>query len=306
MSNYSESKFSEDPNSSWYKAFNYIKPGSRVLDIGCSSGTFGRVLIQEKNCVVDGVELDKGDFDEAKKHLRKVYRLNIESDSLELLTDTYDFIYFGDVIEHLVTPGRTLKRIKTLLKPTGKIVFSVPNMAHLSVRLMLLAGDFTRGETGLLDKTHLHFYTFTELQRVFREGGYEIVNMDPVLKDLPRELVNQQLADIGLKNNKATMEFFNSTDASIYQYVGICQPATTTPKTYKLDTVSPVDLFQTYLDNTIKHYKAVVAHKEQENEALINHISSLEKKITEYQKTLSFRVKSKVNRLRDSRTNGNN
>lgn len=280
MSNYSESYFSEDPNSSWFKAFTYIKPKAKVLDIGCSSGNFGQVLKEQKDCIVDGVEPDPDDFRAAQKHLRNVYMLNVETDDLSVLTEKYDYIYFGDVIEHLVTPIPTLRRVASLLKTGGSIVFSIPNMSHLSVRLMLLKGEFLRGETGLLDKTHLHFYTHSEIQRVFSEAGYYIDDLSPVLKDLPKAVVGRELASVGLAVSDKFLEFAGATEASVYQFVGVAKMTTKKPKTQKLHFSSPVDLFQVYLDETKQYYEARIKANEQ-------HIAKLENVVREQGQELS-------------------
>jgi 2-polyprenyl-3-methyl-5-hydroxy-6-metoxy-1,4-benzoquinol methylase len=282
MSNYSDSKFSEDTNSSWFKVFNYIDSGTKVLDIGCSSGNFGKVLIDKKKCVVDGIEPDQADFDEARKKLRNVYQLNVETDDLSLIDDRYDFIYFGDVIEHLVHPVETLRRVRTLLKEDGAIVFSIPNMSHLSVRLMLLGGKFMYGETGLLDKTHLHFYTHQEVQRVFSEAGYAIVDLDPVLKDYPKEILEEELKAVGLSITQKFIDFAASTEASVYQFVGIARPgAKKNAISKKLDIVSPVDKFQIYLDQTKEYYEAISKNKDEYIAKQDEHVREMEKKLSQ-------------------------
>lgn len=277
MSNYSDSKLHDDLNSAWFKALSYIKPESVVLDVGCSSGNFGQELINKKNCIVDGIELDRGDYLKAKRKLRNAWSLNIETDNLSGLTERYDYIYFGDVIEHLVTPARTLSRIKHLLKPSGQVVFSIPNMAHLSVRLMLLGGNFKYGETGLLDKTHLHFYDYDEVKRVFTEAGYEIVQLNPVLNDTPKELLQNQLEVVGLKLTKEFLNFTRTTEASVYQFVGAASPVSKKPKHKSLQKISPVSLNQKLLNDTVKHFELLIASKDENINNLKNqHTSTLE------------------------------
>ena len=135
MSNYSDSSFSEKSvNTSWYKIYKIIPDKSKILDIGCSSGNFGKELIDRKNCIVDGIELDYNDYISAKKNLRKVVNLNIETDEIKGVDNDYDFIYFGDVIEHLVNPSAALAKVKKYLNRTGRILFSIPNMANIAIR----------------------------------------------------------------------------------------------------------------------------------------------------------------------------
>jgi 2-polyprenyl-3-methyl-5-hydroxy-6-metoxy-1,4-benzoquinol methylase len=280
MSNYSDSEFHKDPNSSWYKAFKYIDSKSKVLDIGCSSGTFGEVLIEQKQCVVDGIEPDQTDYEEATKKLNRVFKLNIENDKLDIIDQKYDFIYFGDVIEHLVNPVKSLSRVKALLESTGKIVFSIPNMSHISVRLMLLEGNLDYGRTGLLDNTHLHFYTHKEVQRVFNESGYVITDLSPVLKDYPREIFEQQLSNVGLKPTDDFIKKMATTEASVYQFVGTAEVnVSKKQKSSPLNVVSPVDLFQIYLDQTSTHYEAALAQNK-------SHIKKQEKLLKEYSNKL--------------------
>lgn len=291
MSNYSDSSFATDPNSSWYKIFSYIKDGSKILDIGCSSGNFGKVLIDQKNCVVDGIELDEEDFKAAQKVLRRVYNLNVETDDLSAIKDTYDYIYFGDVIEHLVTPIPSLQRIHKFFKPDGQLLFSLPNMAHASVRLMLLQGDFQYGETGLLDKTHLHYYTTAELQRVLTEAGYNLKYFDPVLKDFPEELVAQELKKVGLPVTPEFMQFLRTTEASIYQMVGAADllPSTAKPVKATLPSSSPVDIFQKYLQNVERTYKRQLAEQKRHNKKLEAYAKDTVAKLEEAQAVANHR-----------------
>jgi 2-polyprenyl-3-methyl-5-hydroxy-6-metoxy-1,4-benzoquinol methylase len=293
MSQYSDSHFSEDPNSSWYKVYSFIKAGSLVLDVGCSSGNFGKVLIDEKSCIVDGIELDDSDYKMAKTKLRNVYKLNIETDDISFIKDKYDYIYFGDVIEHLVYPAKSLDRIKALLKPRGSVVFSIPNMSHISVRLMLLAGEFNYGQTGLLDDTHLHFYTFSKVSRVFSEAGYTISKLDPVLIDYPEELIQKELSKVGLKPTKEFIDFMSKTEASVYQFVGMAVSSKSSKNLDKLDVVSPADLFQKYLDETKNYYESTL-------ESQAKHIAKLENKSAELN-VLNNEYLTELNAIKNSK-----
>ena len=284
MSQYSDSHFSEDSNSSWYKVYSLIKPGSKILDIGCSSGNFGEVLINKKDCIVDGIELDDADYKIAKTKLRNVYKLNIETDDIKFIKDRYDYIYFGDVIEHLVYPSKSLEKVKSLLNSSGSVVFSIPNMSHISVRLMLLSGQFNYGKTGLLDDTHLHFYTHSLVQRVFTEAGYTITKLDPVLIDYPKDLIDQELAKLGLKSTKEFINFISTTEASVYQFVGSAAPTNTKSQKSKV-----LDKFKLYLDETRKYYEDLLKN----NNA---HIKKLEAKINESNTELA-NIKEKLNTL---------
>src|SRR5690606_24139579 len=98
----------------------------------------------------------------------------VEKDSTKKITKKYDVILMIDVIEHLVNPRNSLRSIGSLLKPDGVLIFSVPNMAHISIRLNLLNGKLNYTKTGLLDDTHLHFYTEEYLVNVLTDAGFAI------------------------------------------------------------------------------------------------------------------------------------
>lgn len=250
MSHYSHSSFNENnSNSSWHKVMRLIPEGARVLDVGCSSGNFGKILHERKKCVVDGIEVDEADAQLAMRQLNNIWVLDIEREDLSLVAGGYDIIYFGDVLEHLVDPVAVLRRVKRLLKKGGAVVFSIPNMAHAEVRLQLLKGDFDHTETGLLDKTHLHFYSLGEIQRVFMDAGYEIKKIDFIKKDLPNEVVEVYLNKIGLSGSDAFYRLMHSVEAAAFQFVGLAKPAARVRPVKRLE-FGPVDLFE-------KHYQGI-------------------------------------------------
>lgn len=293
MSNYSDSHFSEESaNTSWYKAFHFIPDGSTVLDVGCSSGNFGKELIVRKNCIVDGLEVYEADVKIAEKSLRNVYQLNIETDDLGKITTKYDILYFGDVIEHLVTPAQSLARVKSLLKPTGKIVFSIPNMAYVGVRLEVLKGKFEYTETGLLDKTHLHYYTLDEVERTFNEAGFEIDILDFVKKDYPKKVIEKELRSIGLTSNERFIKEMSRPEASAFQFVGVAKQLKNS-QIIKVDRkkFGPVDLFETYLNDLTTIHKAEIKKLEVENKNLKEEIQLMKRNPAKY---IAGRLKSRI------------
>ncbi|MEX0668700.1 MAG: class I SAM-dependent methyltransferase, partial [Candidatus Saccharimonadales bacterium] len=240
MSQYSDSKFNKgEANSSWYKTFHLIPEGSTVLDIGCSSGVFGERLIKEKSCRVDGIEVDSDDAKQAKKRLRNVYQLNVEIDDLDL-DEIYDIIFMGDVIEHLAKPIEALRKVKKFLKPEGSLVFSIPNITHMSVRLMLLKGQIKYGETGLLDETHLHFYNQEEVYRVLGSAGFKIIKFDYVERDIPMSIIEKELKDVGLNTTDNFKSVAQSINGAAYQFIGMAKPSST--KSKPLLQKSPIDI----------------------------------------------------------------
>lgn len=152
-----------------------------VLEIGCDCGaTLLEIRNRYPQAAVYGVELNEKAAIVAS-HVASVQVKNIEEQNLEFATQAFDYIIFGDVLEHLHDPLKTIQYCRRFLKDEGYILASIPNLMHISVLEGLLRGNFTYTETGLLDKTHIHFFTFNEIVRMFNAGGYEIEDMRPVI-----------------------------------------------------------------------------------------------------------------------------
>ncbi len=293
MSNYSDSKFHHDPNTPWFKTFMLIPPKSSVLDIGCSSGNFGKELIDNKKCIVDGVEPYEKDAKLAKQKLRQVFDFNIENEAPSKLLGRYDIINYGDVIEHLINPVEALKNTKKLLKKDGKVIFSIPNMAHISVRLMLLKGNFEYGEAGLLDKTHLHYYDIDEIIRIFNEAGFVIEKLDWVSRDLPVEIIKIELEKMGLISTDKFLDEMKKPVASAYQYIGQAGQSNSHNNPEKLTKVSPrIDLFEKRLLEIRKSYE-----EEFNNKTVQATQSEIEKVKKYYENSTSWKATSPLRRL---------
>src|SRR4051794_32348923 len=122
MSQYTDNRFTKDEaNTSWNKVFDLVPAGSRVLDVGCSSGNLGAVLTKEKNCEVIGIDIDAADVELAKKRLAGAHLINIEHESIDKL-GKFDCVIFADVIEHLQEPANALQKISKSLNKNGVVV----------------------------------------------------------------------------------------------------------------------------------------------------------------------------------------
>ncbi|MGB4781977.1 glycosyltransferase, partial [Candidatus Methylomirabilis sp.] len=165
-----------------------IPADSCVLDLGAASGALGKYLSSQKNCTVDGVEYDEGRAVVAKRWYR-----NLKVGDLEALVlvdhfpkNGYDFIVCADILEHLRSPGFLLSQFQALLADNGRVLLSVPNIAYAGVISSLMSGEFTYNSTGILDSTHVRFFTKNSLLRTLREHGLHILNLKSVSKD-PRD-----------------------------------------------------------------------------------------------------------------------
>jgi 2-polyprenyl-3-methyl-5-hydroxy-6-metoxy-1,4-benzoquinol methylase len=176
------------------------KGTKKVLDIGCGSGVFGRILKQsERAKEVYGIELNREAASLAEKHLDKVYQANIESWTPEIQSESMDAMIMADVVEHLLDPWKTLKSISSFLQPDGIFIVSIPNVRCWRVTLpLLLKGEWRYAEWGLLDKGHLRFFTRKSATRLLEEAGYSV---EETRVDLP-------LTSISGKINLMTFNIF--------------------------------------------------------------------------------------------------
>lgn len=137
-----------------------------VLDVGCNTGSIGIELVKH-NCTVDGIEYSKKYYDILKKSgvYENIYNISVSdfnSKGFKSFYDNkvkYDYIIFADVLEHLVNPQEVIYMLSNKLKPKGKIIISIPNIAHIDIIINLLNGKFNYSNEGLLDDTHLRFFT---------------------------------------------------------------------------------------------------------------------------------------------------
>ncbi|MCU1524512.1 MAG: methyltransferase family protein [Microbacteriaceae bacterium] len=222
LSPYAKHSFvSGTENNSWSNMFRFIPDGSRVLDVGCSTGRFGAALQEFKACTTVGVDINEADIAEAKTRLSEAFVFDIREPGARELLGDFDVVVFGDVIEHLPDPRSVLRAVHELLKPGGAVVYSIPHMGHVSVRLDLMDGRFPYTEIGLLDKTHLHFYDRTEVLSVFEDSGFRIAEELPTVVSYPEKWLTERLSGMGLTPSPGYFAMLASTDAHVFQYVGI-------------------------------------------------------------------------------------
>lgn len=157
-----------------------IKRGGEILEFGPAFGRMTQYLHEEMNCIVDIVEMNPEAGAAAARFARQSClgpeEGDIESGAWERAFSTrrYDAIVFTDVLEHLHDPRQVLNRCRSFLKQDGIILCSIPNIAHSSVILGLLGGKFQYTDTGLLDRTHIHFFTEESFCNMIAECDYYV------------------------------------------------------------------------------------------------------------------------------------
>lgn len=172
---------------------NYTK-SLNILEIGCGTGaTLLEIKSRYKNSNVYGIELNENVCEITKNNCDLIIG-NIENIDLPYKNDFFDYIIFGDVIEHLNNPWEVLDRIKKYLKKDGFLIASIPNIMHVSIVKELIKGNFTYTSSGILDKTHLRFFTLKEIQRLFESNNYSIKSIQAVntiLSDEEENFIDQ-------------------------------------------------------------------------------------------------------------------
>jgi 2-polyprenyl-3-methyl-5-hydroxy-6-metoxy-1,4-benzoquinol methylase len=146
---------------------------TRILELGCANGRLGaRFKSVMPQAVWHGVDASATAVAQAAEHLDLAVRIDLETDELSRLEGGYDTVVIGDLLEHLSDPGRILEALYDLTTPDARIVACVPNMSHASVVERLIAGDIVYDANGLLDRTHLRFFSPSSLYKLLLDCGW--------------------------------------------------------------------------------------------------------------------------------------
>lgn len=182
-----------------------------VLEIGCDCGvTLLKIKNRYPKVKIYGCEINKMAAAVAS-HVAEISVNNIEDKNLPFPKKMFRHIILGDVLEHLHNPLEVLVYCREFLCEGGSVIASIPNLMHISVMEQLLKGNFTYTETGLLDKSHIHFFTYYEIVRMFTEAGYHISAMNSInveISEKQQRLMNELLALEGNAVEKWMYEAF--------------------------------------------------------------------------------------------------
>jgi 2-polyprenyl-3-methyl-5-hydroxy-6-metoxy-1,4-benzoquinol methylase len=198
-------------------ALDMVGHSKRVLELGSAAGHLTRVLI-ERRCDVVAIEIDP----EAAIALEDITQCIVGdlSDPTVIVKAAeegpFDVVLAGDVLEHLPDPVAVLRVCREVLTPSGYVVISLPNIAHADIALSLVNGRFDYNDFGLLDRTHLQFFTRETIDELLLHAGFQMIDLRRVLRpvfetelgldpaDFPPMLVEHALA---------------SPEAETYQFV---------------------------------------------------------------------------------------
>lgn len=224
-----------DPEGSHYRQIQMVGTGKRVVDFGCYTGVVARALA-ERGCTVTGIELDPVAAEKAREVCERVVVGDLDRmDLAEALEGSaYDVGLFGDIIEHLKDPVRVLSQFRAHLAPGGFIVVSVPNVAHATVRLSLLKGEFNYENTGILDDTHLRYFTRKSIGDFIEACGYVVDRLDSSDLKVSRADIRSALDPLGLANLDEVIAALTSWEATAFQYIVKAFPASEEARVRKL------------------------------------------------------------------------
>ena len=155
-----------------------------VLDVGCATGNFGAMLKQHFGCKVWGIEPNENAATKAKDVLDNVINNYFDAYIDIPKNQKFDCIFFNDVLEHLPEPESALRLAADFLTTNGVIVASIPNIRYYPCLLSILRyKDFKYVDTGVMDRTHLRFFTEKSMTRLFNESGYQIKVIEGINKN---------------------------------------------------------------------------------------------------------------------------
>lgn len=211
-----------DLNDSHTLAILSVPPTSRVLDIGAADGSVARALV-ERGCTVSAVEIDPAAAHEAEQHCQRVVTADVEELDLEHAFDgvEFDAVLLLDVLEHLRDPLAVLRSVAAVVGEDGRLIISIPNVAHAAVRLALLSGRFQYTDLGLLDRTHLRFFDKPAVDQLLADADLVVqeelhVTRGPTETEIP---IDPSTFPPGV-----VAEATRDPESEIYQFVIVAAP----------------------------------------------------------------------------------
>ncbi|MEW6273579.1 MAG: class I SAM-dependent methyltransferase [Bacillota bacterium] len=205
-------------NNSHTKIIKMSDKGKDVLEIGPSTGYMTKILKEQFSHRVSCIEINEEAAEKAKPYCEKMVISNIETLHLgdHFAPATFDVIILADVLEHLKDPWAVLVKLKPYLRDDGCILASIPNVGYIGLVLELMEGRFRYRELGLLDSTHLRFFTRESIWEMFEAGGYRITDWDCTV-------VPPQNSEFGIRMEKYPAEVVafiqRNPDAYVYQFI---------------------------------------------------------------------------------------
>ena len=191
------------------ETINQIQKNSKILDIGCNDGGLGNKLIEEKDCEVTGVEINKNQL---KYNLNAFHTCDLDRDLPNIDYNKIDNVIMLDVIEHLKSPEEFMSKLYSKVSNNSKIeiLISTPNISFFLIRFMLFFGFFNYGKRGILDRTHTRLFTFSSFSKLILGANFKIVSVKGMPAPFPLALGSNIFSNSLLNINRFLIFFFKS------------------------------------------------------------------------------------------------
>jgi len=198
-----------------------------VLDVGCSTGGLASALVDGGSIVV-GLDRDAAAVQEACRRGVDARVVDIEAVGLNQAApgESFDCVVFGDILEHLVDPGKIMIEARSVLNPGGYLMVSVPNVSHGSVTLGLILDRWDARDVGLLDRTHLRFFTLDSFMDLAESCGYAVIQVQRVVSHVndPTQTATLAVRGVRLVPDALLQAIQVSPEASTLQFVFRLEP----------------------------------------------------------------------------------
>ncbi len=198
-------------------------PGARVLDIGCGEGALGASLKADGAAFVAGIELHGPAAVAARERLDVLVEGSATDAELPFNDESFDYLVFADVLEHVADPDAVLQRCMPLLRPSGRVIVSVPNWRFYSVLLRLVFDRWAYTDSGVRDRTHLRVFTRRSLEEFLRRNGLELQHLHRNLRLIDDQSQIGRIGAAATRLSNATLGRWVAPDLLAYQYVALAR-----------------------------------------------------------------------------------
>lgn len=156
-------------------------PSAAILEAGCGTGATGALALQKGRCGrYAGIELFENAATEARQVLSEVVTGNVETLEFDWQPASFDAVIYSEVLEHLIDPGKVLKKLARFVRPGGLLLASSPNISHWRVIRELIMGRFRLQDQGVFDRTHLRWFTPETFTAMIEDAGFAVQDAGPV------------------------------------------------------------------------------------------------------------------------------
>ncbi|MCP4216833.1 MAG: class I SAM-dependent methyltransferase [bacterium] len=192
--------------------------GMRFLEVGCGAGAFGKAMKEKGAAYYAGIEIIPEVAKTASTVLDEVVVGDVENLVFPFPAESFDYLVFGDVLEHLKDPWNVLKHCLKFLKVDGIIAASIPNVNNIGVIAKLMLGSWKYEDSGILDKTHLRFFTLVQVMELFQQAKTQLLDVQGVSYATPEQLQLIEALDLLRSKFNLNNERFK-VEAQTFQWV---------------------------------------------------------------------------------------